>query len=69
MFEALVITLREGVEAALVVGIILTYLRTSGRQHLAVWVYWGLGWAVLASLAGAALLPACPSTRRPTKAR
>jgi len=60
MFEALVITLREGVEAALVVGIILTYLRTSGRQHLAVWVYWGLGWAVLASLAGAALLPHLP---------
>ncbi len=60
MFEALVITLREGVEAALVVGIILTYLRTSGRQHLAVWVYWGLGSAVLASLAGAALLPRLP---------
>jgi FTR1 family protein len=60
VFEALVITLREGIEAALVVGIILTYLRTSGRMHLAAWVYWGLGWAVLASMAGAAVLPRLP---------
>ena len=32
MFEALIITLREGIEAALIVGIILTYLRNSGRR-------------------------------------
>ena len=52
--EALVITLREGMEAALVVGLILAYLGRTGRAHLNSHVYWGLLLAVLASLAGAA---------------
>jgi len=56
MFEALVLTLREGVEAALVVGIIVAFLRKEegGRHLTAVWS--GLATAVLASVAGAVLL-------------
>lgn len=56
MFEALVLTLREGVEAALVVGIIVAFLRKEdGGRHLkAVWS--GLATAVLASVAGAFVL-------------
>ena len=56
MFEALVVTLREGVEAALVVGIIVVFLRREGyERHLgAVWA--GIGTAAVASLAGAWLL-------------
>ncbi|MBI2288726.1 MAG: DUF2318 domain-containing protein [Chloroflexi bacterium] len=58
MFESLVITLREGVEAALVVGIILTYLAKTGRATLNRWVYWGLGTAIIASFAFAIVLQA-----------
>lgn len=56
MFEALMVTLREGVEAALVVGIIVAFLRREGfERHLgAVWA--GIGTAAAASLAGAWLL-------------
>ena len=53
MFEALIVTLREGVEAALVVGIIVAFLRREGyERHLgAVWA--GIGAATAASLLGA----------------
>src|SRR5262245_23579153 len=53
MFEALIVTLREGVEAALVVGIIVAFLRREGyERHLgSVWA--GIGAAAAASLAGA----------------
>ncbi len=51
--EALVITLREGMEAALVVGLVLTYLNRTGRTQMHRWVYVGLGLAVVASLLGA----------------
>lgn len=56
MFEALIVTLREGVEAALVVGIIVAFLRREGyERHLgAVWS--GIGAAAAASLLGAFLL-------------
>lgn len=56
MFEALIVTLREGVEAALVVGIIVAFLRREGYdRHLgAVWA--GIGTATAASLIGAWLL-------------
>ncbi len=53
MLEATVVTLREGIEAALVVGIVLAYLRRSGRAALARSVYWGLGAAIVVSLAAA----------------
>ncbi|HEV8701544.1 MAG TPA: Fe-S-containing protein [Candidatus Polarisedimenticolia bacterium] len=51
MLEALVVTLREGVEAALVAGIILIYLRKTGRAALERWVYLGLSAGVAASVA------------------
>ena len=56
MFEALVVTLREGIEVALVVGIIAAFLRreADGRHLGAVWA--GIVTALLASLAGGVLL-------------
>lgn len=53
MLEAMVVTLREGVEAALVVGIVLAYLRKSEKDHLRRYVYRGLWVAILVSLLGA----------------
>jgi len=58
MFEALVVTLREGIEAALVVGIILIYLRKTGRESLSRFVYWGLAAGVAGSLGCAAVFAA-----------
>ncbi|HSP06879.1 MAG TPA: Fe-S-containing protein [Acidobacteriota bacterium] len=60
LFSSLVITLREGIEAALAIGIVLLYLRKTGRRQLAPAVWWGLGLAVLASLAGAWILNHIP---------
>jgi FTR1 family protein len=50
---AFVITLREGMEAALVVGLVLAYLNRTGRVPLRRWVYAGLGLAAAASILGA----------------
>lgn len=50
MIESMVITLREGIEAALVVGIILAYLNKSGKEALKGMVYRGIGAAVAASI-------------------
>ncbi len=58
MVESLVVTLREGIEAALVIGIILAYLRKTGRDSLKGPVYLGLALAVIASLAVAWLFQA-----------
>ncbi|MBI2907895.1 MAG: DUF2318 domain-containing protein [Chloroflexi bacterium] len=58
MVEAMVVTLREGIEAALILGIILAYLGKAGRSHLKRWVYGGLGLAVLGSVALAAVIQA-----------
>ncbi len=44
-----VITLREGVEAALVVGIVMAYLNKAGQSSLNSWVYSGIGLGVFAS--------------------
>jgi high-affinity iron transporter len=49
MFDSLVVTLREGVEAALIVGIVAGYLRKSNRANLIRFVYLGLAAAVVAS--------------------
>ena len=49
MFSALLISLREGVEAALIVGIVLVYLNRSGRAALAKYVWAGVALAVIAS--------------------
>jgi FTR1 family protein len=56
MLQTLVVTLREGVEAALVIAIAVVYLRKSGRAHLTRIVYLALGAAVAASIAAAAVL-------------
>jgi FTR1 family protein len=56
MFQSLVITLREGVEAALILGIVLGYLNKTGRQAWSRYVWWGLASAIAASLAAAYLV-------------
>ena len=56
MLSALLIALREGVEASLVVGIILVYLSRTGRQHLARFVWYGVAAAAALSLAVAVAL-------------
>jgi high-affinity iron transporter len=55
MIPTFLITLREGVEAALVVGIVLAYLSKSGRSGLNRWVYWGIAAGLLASVLVGAL--------------
>lgn len=45
-----VITLREGVEAALVVGIVLACLHQSGQRQFYPWVYQGIGGGIVASV-------------------
>lgn len=56
MLQAFVITLREGLEAFLVVAISLSYLRQSGRAQLTSAVHWGLGVAIGVSGLGGWLL-------------
>jgi len=56
MLEAFIVTLREGVEAALIVGITLVYLAKIGRPELRKAVYAGLGAAFLGSIAAAVVL-------------
>ena len=50
------ITLREGVEAALVVGIVMAYLKKADRTVLNPWVFGGIGTGVLASFVVGILL-------------
>lgn len=50
MLQALIITLREGVEAALVIGIAAAYLKKIERADMLRWVYAALVAAVAASL-------------------
>ncbi len=44
------ITLREGVEAALVVGIVLAYLSKAGKTDLNAWIYFGIIAGILSSV-------------------
>jgi high-affinity iron transporter len=46
-----VLTLREGVEAALVVGIVMAYLKKSQQSYLKSWVYWAIGVGIAISAA------------------
>lgn len=56
MLNAFVITLREGLEAFLIVAITLAYLRKTGRVKLVPAVYWGICVSVAVSIvAGVAL--------------
>jgi FTR1 family protein len=56
MLQSLLITLREGVEAALIVGIVLGSLKKTGRESWNRIVAWGVFGAVLASLGAAYLV-------------
>lgn len=56
MLSAFLIALREGVEAALVVGIVLVYLARTGRSHLSRYVWGGVSAAVVLSVAVAIAL-------------
>jgi high-affinity iron transporter len=56
MISAFLITLREGLEMSLIVGILLAYLARTGhrREFVAVWT--GVGFAALASLTAAVII-------------
>jgi high-affinity iron transporter len=56
MLQAFVITLREGLEAFLIVAISLSYLRQSGRAQLTAAVHWGIVVALGISALGGYLL-------------
>jgi FTR1 family protein len=56
LLEAFIVTLREGVEAALIVGITLAYLNKVQRPDLRRAVFIGLGAAFVASIGAAILL-------------
>jgi len=53
MLQAFVITLREGLEAFLIVAISLAYLRKSGRHELVPAVRWGIALAIVISIGAA----------------
>jgi high-affinity iron transporter len=63
VFSALVVTLREGVEAALIVGITLVYLMKIGRPDLRRTVYAALIAALVGSVGGAIALSYLPITQ------
>ena len=63
LLQAFIITLREGLEAFLIVAISLAYLRKSGRHELVPAVHWGIGLSIL--LTSARLFcSSAPRTRR-----
>ena len=53
MIPSFMITFREGLEAFLIVGIILAYLARTRQPELKKYVYYGTGAAIVASLAAA----------------
>lgn len=55
MLQAFIITLREGLEAFLIVAISLAYLHKSGRQELLSAVRWGIALSIVLSI-GAGML-------------
>lgn len=55
MLQAFVITLREGLEAFLIVAISLAYLRKTGRRALVPAIHWGIATSIVLSI-GAGLL-------------
>lgn len=56
MFQTLLITFREGLEAFLIIAISLIYLAQTNRRHLAPAIYAGVGLALLLSVALGVLL-------------
>lgn len=55
MLQAFIVTLREGLEAFLIVAISLAYLRKSGRRELVPAVHWGIALSAVISIAAAFL--------------
>lgn len=60
MLESFLIMLREGIEAALIIGILLVVIQRTGRNDLKISVWWGLGVALAASVAAAFMLESLP---------
>lgn len=56
MGQMLVVTMREGIEAFLIVAIAAAYLRKTGREPLLAAVWWGAGAALLLSVVLGAFL-------------
>jgi len=56
MVQAFVITLREGLEAFLIIAISLAYLRKTSRSELIPAIHWGIGVSVLLSIGAGMLL-------------
>jgi high-affinity iron transporter len=56
MLQAFVVTLREGLEAFLIVAISIAYLRKTGRPSLIPAVHWGIAASVVLSIAAGVLL-------------
>ena len=50
MLQAFVITLREGLEAFLIIAISLAYLKKSGNRHLVPAVHWGILASIILSV-------------------
>ena len=56
MLQAFVVTLREGLEAFLIVAISIAYLRKTGRAALVPAVRWGIVASVILSIGAGVLL-------------
>jgi high-affinity iron transporter len=56
MLQAFVVTLREGLEAFLIIAISLAYLRKTGRVSLIPAVHWGIAASILVSVGAGVLL-------------
>lgn len=56
MGAAFLITLREGLEAALIVSILLAYLKQLGRLELSRDIWWGVGAAILVSMVAGGII-------------
>jgi high-affinity iron transporter len=56
MLQAFVITLREGLEAFLIIAISLAYLKKTGRRPLVPAVHWGIGGSIVVSIVAGILL-------------
>src|SRR6185437_2606426 len=56
MFQSFVITLREGLEAFLIVAISLSYLKKTGRRELVPAIHWAIGASIVLSIAAGLLL-------------
>jgi high-affinity iron transporter len=61
MLQALLVTFREGIESFLIVGVVLAYLKKSGRLGLVRGVKLGLGLSLLTCTAGAWLWQQVPN--------